>query len=192
MMKPTLKQVAGGAALFLAGCIGGSVLADTAALSFKDATLFQAAQRIHQNAGPDVVWTGVSTEPRTFNVPAADSRSMLGSAAEQFGRTLINVSGVTVLDTALPTASTGKERLSTLGAWLEKDLPTQLSGFKDHDIFAPFSKAMKANVSGLQSQLPPGTVMFTSLTPDQQQSALDALRQKQIFGLLSPLHLLAR
>lgn len=181
-------ETAGAAALLVIGFAAGGVMADTKAAPSNLSTLFQAIQRIHQAAGTDVVWTGSTQAARTFDPPSGATEVQLSKTAKAYGRDSLRISGVYVLDPALPDDGSVKERAKALQDYLMQTLPTAPEGAGQREYYGLFAKHMLDTVKGLNGQLPIGRTPFTSLTPQQQQMALDALRAAQINGSLGTIN----
>lgn len=183
----SMKKIGAALALLITGFVGGSVLADTAAVSFKNATIFKVMQRVHRDSGADIVWTGERSAPQTFRLPSAAAEEMVPAAARPFSRDAVRVSGVYVLPPALPRMSTGKESAEALGTWLGQTLPMAPSG-PGRSLYSPYNNAMLDNAKSAWKQLPvTGATPFMQLTPDQQQAALNALRGAQVNGAMASL-----
>jgi hypothetical protein len=175
MKRRTLYRAAAAAALLLAGFVGGNVLADVAGDSLKNSTLFDAMRHVHGKTTADIVWRGADSSKRSVAAAAETAPMTVSQAAKPFGRDAVLVSGVYVLDPALPDAQSGNDRLHALKAYLKGALPGG-----GRDVYTPFHQAADSQARALRAGLPLTTQPFSQLSPVQQQSALDALRATQI------------
>jgi hypothetical protein len=187
MKRKTLNRAIAAAAFLLTGFVGGNVLADVAGDSLKNTTLFEAMRHVHGQTTVDIVWRGADSAKRPVAVAAGAAPVTVSQAAKPFGRDAVLVSGVFVLDPALPDAQSGIDRLHALKAYLKDALPDG-----DRDVLTPFSQATNAQAKALHAGLPLTTQPFSQLSPAQQQGALDALRASQLGDAVSGLDYLVQ
>ncbi|HEY3268412.1 MAG TPA: hypothetical protein VGM37_15945 [Armatimonadota bacterium] len=176
-----LARPALAALLMIAGFAGGSALAEKGveALSLRDANLFAAAEKAHASAAVNVVFASGSNDKQTFSASGANGRALLTSVAAPYKKEPVCVTGIYVLQDALPASKDLTQARSALGGYLKQHLP-----HGQEDGSRGYARAERefaqATMKSLRSTLPAGDSSFASLSPAQQDQAMYLLRYNQV------------